>query len=486
MSLLRSPTGHLTNLSTAPGRGALASTGEETAEDLFRDSISSIVQSKCVNCHVEGGASGNTRLVFVTDDDADHLAKNFSVFETFLAEVEDGAGLMLNKIQGVGHGGGIQVAAGTDEFADMERFLGLLGEDVGPVAITPATLFDGVTMESWRSTLRRAAIVFAGRLPTEEEYASIRGASASEFRAVIRNLMQGPGFHEFLIRASNDRLLTDRNVDRILDEFDRFVDFTNKRFEIARQTAANGRESDLRTYEEGVDYGARRAPLELIAHVVENDLPYTEILTAEYIMANPLAAEAYGYGREAFDNPEDVHEFRPSEILSYYRRGEEWKQEDVDGIGRRIVDPGPLSTVHPHAGVLNTKAFLQRYPTTATNRNRARSRWTYYHFLGVDVEKSASRTTDPVALADTNNPTLNNPACTVCHSALDPVAGPSRTMATTGCTETSGVVWTPWMRTTSGTTVRARANSMSRPDPMSDGRRLLCGPPSRRAGASCG
>ena len=67
--------------------------------------------------------------------------------------------------------------------------------------------------------------------------------------------------------------------------------------------------------------------------------------------------------------------------------------------------------------------FLQRYPTTPTNRNRARSRWTYYHFLGLDIEKSASRTTDPVALADTDNPTLKNAACTVCHRVLDPVAG---------------------------------------------------------------
>ena len=27
------------------------------------------------------------------------------------------------------------------------------------------------------------------------------------------------------------------------------------------------------------------------------------------------------------------------------------------------------------------------------------------------------------ALADTDNPTMRNPACTVCHSVLDPVAG---------------------------------------------------------------
>jgi hypothetical protein len=78
---------------------------------------------------------------------------------------------------------------------------------------------------------------------------------------------------------------------------------------------------------------------------------------------------------------------------------------------------------YPHAGVLNELAFLGRYPTTETNRNRARARWTYYHFLGVDIEKSAGRTQDAAALADTNNPTLNNPNCAVCHQLMDPVAG---------------------------------------------------------------
>ena len=52
MSLLRSPTGHLTNLSTAPGGG------RESVEESYASLILPIVQSKCVNCHVEGGASG--------------------------------------------------------------------------------------------------------------------------------------------------------------------------------------------------------------------------------------------------------------------------------------------------------------------------------------------------------------------------------------------------------------------------------------------
>ena len=179
LSLLSSPTGHLTNLSTATARGS----GIETAAEVFRTLISGpILQTKCINCHVEGGVSGNTRLVFVTDADADHMATNLSVFEAFLAEVEDGADLILNKVQGVSHGGGIQLASGTEEFSSMEEFLELLeGEEAGPIAITPANLFDGVKMASRRNILRRAAIIFAGRIPTDQEYESIIGASADEF-----------------------------------------------------------------------------------------------------------------------------------------------------------------------------------------------------------------------------------------------------------------------------------------------------------------
>ena len=419
MNLLVTPTGHLVNLSAAAT--SLASDEEETVDSVFESQISPIVQSKCINCHVAGGASQNTRLVFVGDDDDEHLMKNLAEFQALLDEVDDGAEYILNKIQGVGHGGNVQVSAGTDEFAAMKRFLELLGEavDAGP-SITVDTLFDGVTLESHRQTLRRAAIVFAGRVPTDEEYATLIDNDEESLRAAIRGLMQGPGFHDFLIRASNDRLLTDREV-TVIDgaATDDFVDWSNLRYEKATSGATP---SEVRQWENQFQYGFMRAPLELIAHVALNDLPYTEVLTADYIMANPFAARAYGATTE-FSDQNDVFEFNPSEIVSYYRDGESKVSEYSLEFGTRVIDPGNLSTVYPHAGILNTNAFLLRYPSTATNRNRARSRWTYYHFLGVDIEKSASRTTDPVALADTDNPTFHNSACTVCHSVLDPVAG---------------------------------------------------------------
>lgn len=424
MNLLATPTGHLINLSTA---AALLSVEKETAESVFETHISAIVQSQCINCHIAGGAAQTTRLIFVGDEDPDPLTKNMATFQALLDDEDDGAEYVLSKIQGVSHGGGAQVNAGTDEFAAMKRFLELLGEDVEEgSSVTVATLFDGVALETHRQTLRRAAIVFAGRTPTDEEYAILVDGDDASLRRATRGLMEGAGFHNFLVRASNDRLLTDREFGRsILPRAGFFVDYTNKIYEFIN--AKGGSEEgygDALEWRKDVNYGVARAPLELIAYVVQNDLPYTEILTADYIMANPMATEAYG-GSVDFKNMDDVHEFMPTEILSYYRTDES-KQKRIafDKFTIvHVVDPGNLHTDFPHAGVLNTNAFLLRYPTTATNRNRARSRWTYYHFLGLDIEKSASRTTDPVALADTNNPTLINPACTVCHIQLDPVAG---------------------------------------------------------------
>ena len=323
------------------------------------------------------------------------------------------------------HGGGTQVPAGTPDYENMERFLRLLGEDVKPVTLTPQTLFDTVTMAPARKTLRRAALILAGRTPSDEEYAAAqRGGSA--LRETIRGLMTGPEFHDFLIRSANDRLLTNRSGQIIDANLGFYVDFINETWQRKKEAHESGDVRELSRYylwNDRSQHGFRRAPLELIAHVVENDRPYTEILTADYIMANPWSAAAYGASTR-FDDPDDVHEFKPSEIVSYYRRGEGYESEfDRVVNSERVLNPGPLITDYPHAGILNTTAFLYRYPTTATNRNRARSRWTWYHFLGLDIEKSASRTTDPDALADTNNPTLFNPACTVCHTVLDPTAG---------------------------------------------------------------
>ena len=341
MSLLSSPTGHLTNLSTVRGKVVVQRVGE-TAAEVFREYISEpIVQTKCVNCHVEGGQSGHTRLVFVPSSNPDHETHNLQVFKDFLTDVEDRATYILNKIQGVAHGGGMQVPVGTPDYENMERFLRLLGEDVKPVTLTPQTLFDTVQMAPARKTLRRAALIFAGRTPSGEEYAPVQGDAG--LRETIRDLMTGPEFHEFLIRASNDRLLTDRDDFGIVDH-PSFVDFSRERYRRRQAAHASGDDREYWDWYNRVQYGARRAPLELVAHVVENDLPYTEILTADYIMANPWAAAAYGAPTHHFEDSTDFHEFEPSSIETYYRQGDEFVSEyDPVLDAELIIDPGPLN-----------------------------------------------------------------------------------------------------------------------------------------------
>ena len=205
MSPLVGPGGHVANLSTTPR----AAEPPESAAQVFAEHISApVVQGKCVVCHVAGGAAGTTGLLFEPETHAEHEALNLQAFEDLVDD--EGAEYILNKIQGVAHGGGAPVPAGTVDYANMERFLALLGEEeVTAVAITPQTLFETVTMAPTRKTLRRAALIFAGRTPTQAEYAAAQGGSAA-LRATIRGFMTGPEFHEFLIRGANDRLLTER------------------------------------------------------------------------------------------------------------------------------------------------------------------------------------------------------------------------------------------------------------------------------------
>ena len=217
----------------AGGAGAPRAQGDETAEEVFSNRISGqIIQEKCVKCHVAGGLSGNTRLVFVRSSDTlDHEALNLRALQELLDDLQDegGGAYVLNKVQGVSHGGGVQVPVGSADFANMQRFLGLLGEEIATAALTPETLFDTVIMASPRKTLRRAALIFAGRIPTDAEYAAVEGGDERALRATIRGLMTGPEFHEFLIRASNDRLLTDREYE-IIDPDGYYVDFTHETY----------------------------------------------------------------------------------------------------------------------------------------------------------------------------------------------------------------------------------------------------------------
>ena len=47
--------------------------------------------------------------------------------QDFLRDVDGGANLILDTVQGVNYDGGVVVVPGSEHYVDLERFLGLLG-----------------------------------------------------------------------------------------------------------------------------------------------------------------------------------------------------------------------------------------------------------------------------------------------------------------------------------------------------------------------
>jgi hypothetical protein len=400
----------------------------QAAFSLFETAISqNIIQTRCIACHVEGGPARATELVYQRSATAS-LLNNFSVFESFVLTREDGVEYILSKASGLDHEGGAQLPSGGADYNNLQSFLSLLSgsNSTNQPSTTPDGFFSGVSLLSNTATLRRAAIMLAGRLPTSSEMEQVVSGDEQLLRTVLRNLMQGEGFHKFLVDGANDQLLVRGTFDAFLSGCNPcFPVYRNRVTELALSDLEQGFGSSFATTKlrHNTDLGLKESPLELIAYVAENDLPYSEILTADYMMLNPTANFAVE-GTAVFDDPDSPLEFQPGRVTGYYVRTEETVIEQVPEVNSaRIIDPGSGRMDIPHAGILSTQSFLFKYPTTATNRNRARARWTVRHFLGVDIERSAQRTTDPIALADTNNPTLFNQNCTVCHVLMDPVAG---------------------------------------------------------------
>ncbi|MGI9304623.1 MAG: DUF1592 domain-containing protein [Gammaproteobacteria bacterium] len=246
--------------------------------------------------------------------------------------------------------------------------------------------FAGVGQLDNEQTLRKAAILLAGRLPTSAESAAVAGSDESTLRTAVRALMRGENFDRFLMETANDHFLTEKFAVDARDRLDA-ADYPN-----------------LTTIVDGdvgrVNRALAQETQQLVRHIVNEERPYTEVLTADYIMVNPYSASVLGaVTAQPFDDPANPGE---------------WKEGRMN---HRLGGP------YPHAGILTSPMWLLRFPSTDTNRNRARSRWAYQFFLGINLDALAERSMSPDALQDEDNPTLNNPNCTVCHAVVDPAAG---------------------------------------------------------------
>lgn len=252
-----------------------------------------------------------------------------------------------------------------------------------------AEYYSGLALLDWQDTFHKASLSVAGRLPVDQELSIIRRDGQVGLELMLDRLMLEEPFYERIKEIYNDLLLTDQyrgDGTMLLEE---------RQFPSARYYEQFGNGSPEYTANAiGANEGVGREPLNLIAHVVREERPFKEILTANYVLVNAYSAQSYGLTNVSFPG---------------------------DPANRRNLAEAQLPGI-PHAGILTTASWMNRFPTSDTNRNRARARYVFLHFLDFDVLTLGVRPLTTSNIAG-DNPTMNDPSCVACHQTLDPVAG---------------------------------------------------------------
>ncbi len=402
-------------------------------DDYFLDEVwTKVAAQSCLKCHRAGGDAEESKFVLQDPsripepERGGALQRNRAAFGRMAALQNGGKSRLLLKATGALNHEGEEVlkpdSTGYRILAEYVRRANIPPDEkpareTGLTAKDGPPFFEGIAMIDDRRLLRRVTLSLAGRLPAAEELQAVEKQGLEALAPILDAVLKEDAFYERLAEAFNDIFLT-RGYELATDALS-YEDFGSTRRwtqkhdlshiadEGARKKAAAQIKAD---YSEALF----REPLELIKHLVRNERPFTEIVTADYIMISPYTARGYGIYdelREKFQNPEDPFEYIPVRLKALKKRSGKDHQPSQTGF-------------YPHAGMLSTFQYLRRYPTTETNRNRLRARMYYEHFLGIDVLELAARVSDAAAVsAKYQVPTMEAAECVVCHKTVDPVAG---------------------------------------------------------------
>jgi hypothetical protein len=389
--------------------------------------------AKCLSCHRKGGDAEESKFLLLDPRKSEGAARdeamrhNRSAFTRMASARENGKSRILLKVTGqLDHGGAEVLKPDSAGYRVLADFVGRLNNPgvAKTTAVDPKSppLFDGVTMLDNRRLLRRVTLSLAGRLPTSAEISAVTAGDLKAMPAILDAIMKEEAFFDRIREGFNDIFLTlgvDGNADQTCLSYEHFEKTRHwyQKHDLSHIKDKNERQRT--EWRIAAEY--RRAilgePMKLIEHIVRNDRPFTEIVTADYIMVSPYSARGYGVFDEIkakFKNPDDPFEYVPVKLRALVSRDRSNKDSNQDSA----------TGYYPHAGILSTFQYLTRYPTTETNRNRLRARMYYQHFLGVDVLELAARVSDAAAVtAKYKVPTMQAGECVVCHKTLDPVAG---------------------------------------------------------------
>ncbi len=418
----------------------------QTNVDFFSQSLWPVLSENCSGCHIPGGQAESLGSEFI------YSANENNALADVTAYIEANGSLFISKptqSNNVSHGGGQVFSASSSEGSTLSEAVARFSEAACANDSEPSEEagLDDVVMISPSRTLRKSSILLQGEMPDQE---SINSALQSDqaLKTELIEMMEGEIFEQWLMNSANDHLLTRKyftgqteaqealsgETYRYIDIYDRTQDAFDASTDANLACDAVGNDdahADCILASELADVAATtyrqtqkaiaEEPLELIRYVVTNDRPYTEILTADYMMMNPFTYEVMdGQTWTTTYDPMDDSDWRPGHIRSYRVS---WNTTLQDGTGKEFI---------PSAGILSSPVFLVRYPSTDTNRNRARARWAYYFFLGTDIERLAVRAMDPEELKNVSNPGDEGTSCFGCHSVMDPVAGAFQSFGNAG------------------------------------------------------
>jgi hypothetical protein len=379
-----------------------------STREFFTTEVYGKAMKACAGCHTPGGAADQRGAKFriLRDTYPDFVSANLEQLRDYVKLDYDGKPLFLLKPLGKrDHGGGPVLTEDSEEFKILSKMVSDLRTGNEKSCDGNAQL--GVEYLDSRETARKAGIVLAGRVPTNDELG--RAASDEGLDELVLAFTREELFYDRLREIWNDALLTERGLDAgVGATFDNAPQLYDDRW--PGYSTLNRQWASASVTEE---------PMRFIEYVVRNDLPFSDVVNGNYVVANPYTAMMYGVPH---DKP-----LAPESFL-------EWKRIDFAPVQNQVDGDKAKTTGVPVAGVLTTPAFLNRWETTRTNRGRKRARVVLKSFLATDILKFAQRPVDSTALTSVQNPTQNSAQCSVCHTVLDPIAGGFRGFSETNIT----------------------------------------------------
>ncbi|HKU38942.1 MAG TPA: DUF1588 domain-containing protein, partial [Polyangiales bacterium] len=424
-----------------------------TPEQSFAWEMYGSVFSRCIGCHNSFGLARQVgvALKLTFPGEPDFAAKNVNLLSSYAATRVDVNGeslplLLAKPTQRVAHVGGEVLAPNGPEAKLLASFVEKLVDpphckDVPPDAAQ--TALDGLQLAGPKQTYARAKFLLAGEVATPEELDGLDSNEAM-LDAQLDKLMQTDAFYARVEEMFSDWLLTDAysSLVRGDDLFPQLRDFPQRNYfqplctadrtfrccDATMAVCCASVETDAARCGDAINDRAVDAvahePLELLKYIVKNDMPLTELVTAEYTMANPYSAMVYGMTpaqRQAIFNDD------PNDDAT------EWKPIQLAPTGQNNLRVAG-GAGYPHAGILSMPVVLVRYPSSTSNQQRTRgARLILERFLGVPVMKLSDFSTAKLPPdADLELATQEYAACTVCHAAIDPIAGHFRNFGSSG------------------------------------------------------